>query len=620
MPSTIATSPRFKFFDANGNPAAYYLLNTYAAGSLTPKTTWKNQDQSTANMNPITLDANGECILWLDEDQEYKFVLTTPLGSVVSVDDNISGGGHGLASRLADSSGSSLVGFIGDGSGAVERTVQDKTREFISVKDFGAVGDGVTDDTAAIQTALDFYGGDFDIPRSIDSEIIFPAGTYRISSITVPRRVNPRFLGSHLTPLDTTIARSHLIKFHGRNKVINLCIDMDYARNYDTVVWCRGRYIDFISPEIWRAKCCFVFGDPAWEGNPAAGVLGDSEITIIGGNTAQCVTHSRLYGQNTIVTFTGGHQAYSYKWSLPEGDPRKAAWEALQEITIINCGAILYLTGAFTGNFSGAQPNFLSKIQVVDDPAYVNTYGKFILAGSHIESGYYLHCDSPGAVPIQDNYTKLLIMNACSGYISGGRVGYLIDMQTAKQGVDIRASNFYGNVGDNIVYCISGNVHVDRDSFQSNTTEFFQKLYSPNLFGYSDYIAANVNTSTQTLGTVPSTIRFTNRLPSSVHSAYAELGYNTTTGIFTALTDMRNVHLDLLLALNGGTRTDNSDTLIYVGGVQWKTFSTTGGSVHISTVIPKLAKGTTVEIKTAQYQSRALYGGTDSGLVISASI
>ena len=199
-------------------------------------------------------------------------------------------------------------------------------------------------------------------------------------------------------------------------------------------------------------------------------------------------------------------------------------------------GAILYLTGAFTGNFSGVQPNFLSKIQVVDNPAYVNTYGKFILTGSHIESGSYLHCASPGAVPIQDSHTKLLIMNACAGYISGGRVGYLIDMQNAKQGVDIRASNFYGNVGDTIVYCPSGNVHVDRDSFQSNTTEFFQKLYSPNLLGYSDYIAANVDTSTQTLGVVPSTIIFTNRLPSSVHSTYAELGYNTTTGIFTALT------------------------------------------------------------------------------------
>lgn len=41
------------------------------------------------------------------------------------------------------------------GIGAVESTVQKKLEESVSVKDFGAVGDGVTDDTAAIQAACD---------------------------------------------------------------------------------------------------------------------------------------------------------------------------------------------------------------------------------------------------------------------------------------------------------------------------------------------------------------------------------------------------------------------------------------------------------------------------------
>jgi hypothetical protein len=77
---------------------------------------------------------------------------------------------------LAASSGSSLVGFVQSSIGAVLRTVQDKLREGMSVKDFGAIGDGITDDTTAIQKAFDaakLAGG---------GDIYLPKGTYAVSS------------------------------------------------------------------------------------------------------------------------------------------------------------------------------------------------------------------------------------------------------------------------------------------------------------------------------------------------------------------------------------------------------------------------------------------------------
>ena len=49
---------------------------------------------------------------------------------------------------------SSFISFIQAGTGAVARTVQDKLRESVSVVDFGAVLDGVTDDTAAVNAAI----------------------------------------------------------------------------------------------------------------------------------------------------------------------------------------------------------------------------------------------------------------------------------------------------------------------------------------------------------------------------------------------------------------------------------------------------------------------------------
>lgn len=61
------------------------------------------------------------------------------------------------------------------GSGAVTRTVESKLKDVVSVKDFGAKGDGVTDDTAAIQAAID------SIPVS-GGTIYFPQGTYKLLS------------------------------------------------------------------------------------------------------------------------------------------------------------------------------------------------------------------------------------------------------------------------------------------------------------------------------------------------------------------------------------------------------------------------------------------------------
>jgi hypothetical protein len=72
---------------------------------------------------------------------------------------------------LADLGG----GFIQAGTGAVQRTVESKLQDAVSVKDFGAVGDGVANDTVAIQTAINYC-----FTNSVNT-LIIPHGNYRIT-------------------------------------------------------------------------------------------------------------------------------------------------------------------------------------------------------------------------------------------------------------------------------------------------------------------------------------------------------------------------------------------------------------------------------------------------------
>jgi hypothetical protein len=65
-------------------------------------------------------------------------------------------------------------GVTAPGLGAITRTVDAKLLDTVSVKDFGAVGDGVTNDTAALQLALD---------ASVGKSLFVPPGTYRTTAV-----------------------------------------------------------------------------------------------------------------------------------------------------------------------------------------------------------------------------------------------------------------------------------------------------------------------------------------------------------------------------------------------------------------------------------------------------
>jgi len=78
--ATISPTPKLQFLDANGNPLANGLLYTYSSGTTIPLATYTSQAQTTANTNPIVLDARGEASVYLLAGVSYRFVLQNSSG------------------------------------------------------------------------------------------------------------------------------------------------------------------------------------------------------------------------------------------------------------------------------------------------------------------------------------------------------------------------------------------------------------------------------------------------------------------------------------------------------------------------------------------------------------
>jgi hypothetical protein len=92
--------------------------------------------------------------------------------TIVNADVNASAGI--VATKLA---------FTQAGTGATARTIDSKLKDTVSVKDFGAVGDGVADDTAAVQAAINALtiGG--------GGTVYLPKGIYICTTLNLKNRV-----------------------------------------------------------------------------------------------------------------------------------------------------------------------------------------------------------------------------------------------------------------------------------------------------------------------------------------------------------------------------------------------------------------------------------------------
>jgi hypothetical protein len=199
-----------RFFDVvqdrSGNAIPGALVYVYASGG--GLATLYSDNGVTTTPNPVTTNFDGEYGFYAANGTYSLTITATGYASdsrpgVILFDP--ADGGSLLASNVA---------FTQVGSGAIIRTVQAKLEESVSVKDFGATGDGTTNDLTAINLAI----------ASGAKSVYFPAGTYRISGL-----INIAVSGvtvwtdaqAVIKPLDSVATSFSIIRVRGSNVVLD---------------------------------------------------------------------------------------------------------------------------------------------------------------------------------------------------------------------------------------------------------------------------------------------------------------------------------------------------------------------------------------------------------------
>jgi len=190
----ILAFPKFRAFDTAGDPLASGKVYTYQAGTTTPKATYTDSAGASPNANPVVLDANGEATIRLTAGEGYKIVLKSS-GDVTqwTMDDVYS-------DYLTQASLGALLSPRTAAEIAASVTPTNYAYEPIDVTREGAVGDGTTDNTTAIQNILN-------VARKGYSRVHFPSQNLNGKTVYICGKVQV-YEGTHITSDAGVIIRS----------------------------------------------------------------------------------------------------------------------------------------------------------------------------------------------------------------------------------------------------------------------------------------------------------------------------------------------------------------------------------------------------------------------------
>jgi hypothetical protein len=193
---------------------------------------------------------------------------------------------------------SEQVTFLAAGAGATQRTALEKFRDVVSVKDFGAVGDGVADDTAAINAAIAYAAST--INGAAGMEVFFPTGTYLISSkISMPNRVTLKGANGRGVVIKPHSSFADSYMFHASNGTSSMFGSMlrdmyidARGKNMTAVVWAQA----------WQETCGMDRVVVQFDGTTAYGVLLTDGY---GGASFTSITNCEIFADSTNANCAG---------------------------------------------------------------------------------------------------------------------------------------------------------------------------------------------------------------------------------------------------------------------------------------------------------------------------
>ena len=111
------------------------------------------------------------------------------------------------------------LSFTPSGTGAAARSIDSKLEDVVSVKDFGAIGNGTTDDTTAITNAIN---------ASYGKILFFPKGTYLVTStITIINGIILQGTEDSIIKMGSALSSTKLFSVEGTNRSVSKVIFRD---------------------------------------------------------------------------------------------------------------------------------------------------------------------------------------------------------------------------------------------------------------------------------------------------------------------------------------------------------------------------------------------------------